>query len=100
MSIFSIFFAASDSDQPICMYELGRNIVRMQMRYPADWEKRLVITTEKKYKRCNDVVIQTKLATNNKVNATVEDFDSKESSSIAYKDHAKRIYDAYIKCSK
>lgn len=61
--IFSIYFCAGESDQPICMYELGRNICRMQMRFPTDWSMRLIITTEYGYKRVKDVSIQTMLAT-------------------------------------
>ena len=34
-TVFSMYFSDGDSDQPICMYELGRNIVRMQMKYPS-----------------------------------------------------------------
>lgn len=61
--IFSMYFCAGESDQPICMYELGRNICRMQMRFPTNWEMRLVVTVEKGYKREKDVNIQTSLAT-------------------------------------
>lgn len=61
--IFSMYFCAGESDQPICMYELGRNICRMQMRFPIDWSMRLIITTEYGYKRAKDVSIQTMLAT-------------------------------------
>ena len=63
MDIFSMYFCSGNSDQPICMYELGRNIVRMQMRFPADWEKRIIITQEHGYRRFADVRIQTILAT-------------------------------------
>lgn len=61
--IFSMYFCAGESDQPICMYELGRNICRMQMRFPTNWEMRLAITVEKGYKRETDVRVQTSLAT-------------------------------------
>ena len=60
--IFSIYFCAGESDQPICMYELGRNICRMQMRFPTNWEMHLAVTVEKGYKREKDVNIQTSLA--------------------------------------
>ena len=63
--IFSMYFCNDNSDQPICMYELGRNIIRMQNRFPTDWEKRIIISVEDGYKRKNDVIIQTGLATNN-----------------------------------
>lgn len=61
MDMFSMYFCNDNSDQPICMYELGRNVVRMQNRFPADWEKRIVISVEKGYKREKDVLVQMKL---------------------------------------
>lgn len=61
MSVFSIYFCNDNSDQPICMYELGRNIVRMQNRFPNDWQDRIVISVEYGYRRKVDVVIQTGL---------------------------------------
>lgn len=65
--IFSMYFADADSDQPICMYELGRNIARMQMRFPNTWMYRIVIAADPNYRRFNDVKIQTKLATYNRI---------------------------------
>ena len=62
-----MYYCNDNSDQPICMYELGRNIVRMQNRFPSDWEKRIVISVEDGYRRKADVLIQTELATQNKV---------------------------------
>lgn len=67
MDIFSMYYCNDNSDQPICMYELGRNIVRMQNRFPSDWERRIVISVEDGYRRQTDVLIQTELATQNKV---------------------------------
>ena len=67
MNIFSMYFCNDNSDQPICMYELGRNIVRMQNRFTYDWEKRIIISVEDGYRRKEDVLIQTELATQNKV---------------------------------
>lgn len=58
MDIFSMYFCESESDQPICMYELGRNIIRMQNRFPNDWEQRIIISIEAGYKRKQDVLIQ------------------------------------------
>ncbi|MBQ8130966.1 MAG: nucleoside 2-deoxyribosyltransferase domain-containing protein [Bacilli bacterium] len=60
--IFSMYFCASESDQPICMYELGRYISRMQSKHPTTWKYRIVISVEDGYKRKNDVLIQTNLA--------------------------------------
>lgn len=62
--IFSMYFANSlESDQPICFYELGRNIERMKQRFPTDWNDRIVVTCEKGFRRWSDVYIQTSLAT-------------------------------------
>ena len=62
MDIFSMYFAYTEkSDQPICFYELGRNIVRMQNRFD-DIDDRIVISYEDKFKREQDVVIQSQLA--------------------------------------
>ena len=61
--IFSMYFCAGESDQPICMYELGRNICRMQTRFPINWDMRIIVTVEKGYKRKKDVYVQTSLAT-------------------------------------
>lgn len=63
--IFSMYFSGGESDQPICMYELGRNIVRIQNKFPASWDKRIVVTSSPNYRRYKDVIIQTTLATNN-----------------------------------
>ena len=78
--IFSMYFSSGESDQPICMYELGRNIMRMQMRFPGDWEERIVISVEDGYRRKQDVLIQTELATNNKiyVNTQISESINKE----------------------
>lgn len=60
--IFSMYFASGESDQPICMYELGRNILRMQQKFMVSWKDHLAISVEDGYKRKNDVLIQTRLA--------------------------------------
>ena len=67
MDIFSMYYCNDNSDQPICMYELGRNILRMQNRFPSDWQRRIIISVEDGYRRKADVLIQTELATQNKV---------------------------------
>jgi hypothetical protein len=61
MDIFSMYFCDDNSDQPICMYELGRNIVRMQNRFPSDWQKRIVVSVEYGYRRRRDVLVQLRL---------------------------------------
>ena len=83
--MFSMYFCDSKSDQPICLYELGRNLQLMQNKYD-NWYNRIIISSEDAYKRKQDVIIQTKLATDNTVlvnsNATPEK-------------HAKNIYVKY-----
>ena len=70
--IFSMFFVSqTQSDQPICFYELGRNIERMKQKFPNDWEKRIIISIDLNFKRANDVIIQTNLASNNKIKINV-----------------------------
>lgn len=61
MDIFSMYFCDGESDQPICMYELGRNIVRMQNRFPSDWQNRIIVSVEEGYKRKKDVITQLQL---------------------------------------
>lgn len=58
MDIFSIYFCNSVSNQPISLYELGRNIVRMQNRFPSDWQDRIVVSVENGYSRTQDIVVQ------------------------------------------
>lgn len=62
MDIFSMFFCGGESDQPICMYELGRNLMTMHVRFPSNWVNRVAITCDNGYKRKQDVIIQTGLA--------------------------------------
>lgn len=64
MDVFSMYFTAGESDQPICMYELGRNLQRMQTSFPEDWTKRVVVSCDEGYRRAADVAIQTELAWN------------------------------------
>lgn len=60
--IFSMYFCRSESDQPICMYELGRNLHKMKTDYPTSYEDRIVVSVEDGYKRECDVKIQMMLA--------------------------------------
>ena len=61
MDIFSMYFC-KDQLQPICLYELGRYIPRMQQRFPEDWASRIAISIEEGYPRRKDVEVQAKLA--------------------------------------
>ena len=63
--IFSMYFCNAPSDQPICMYELGRNISEIKNEYMGTWEHRIIVSVEKGYKREQDELIQIRLATNN-----------------------------------
>lgn len=69
--VFTMYFAGGESDQPICMYELGRNIERMKTRFPDSWMDRIIITCDSSYKRLNDVLVQTRLATDDLVDVNV-----------------------------
>lgn len=63
MDIFSMYFCTSDTSVgPMCFYELGRYICRMQMRFPNSWQKRIIISTDKGYSRADDVCYQTMFA--------------------------------------
>lgn len=57
-----MYFSEGDSDQPICLYELGRNIMTMMQRFPNDYAERMVVSYDKNYRRAQDVKIQTDLA--------------------------------------
>jgi len=73
--LFAMYFAGGESDQPICMYELGRNIERMKERFPQTWYDRIIITCDSTYKRLTDVIVQTRLATDNLVRVNVVEGD-------------------------
>ena len=63
MDIFSMYFCKSDSDQPICLYELGRYLEVMMNNYLEDHLlDRIIISVESGYKRERDVILQTNLA--------------------------------------
>lgn len=89
-TVFSMYFSDGDSDQPICMYELGRNIVRMQMKYPIDWQDRLIISAPYGYKRYSDVLIQTELAC-----GTLDKLLTSPYSKALVDYHVKAIIDTY-----
>jgi hypothetical protein len=84
--IFSMYFVNSESDQPICMYELGRNLMRMKLMYPISCVNRVIITCEDGYSRYNDVKIQSRLALGADVLTP----------NPSAKSHAEEIYKAFI----
>lgn len=63
MDLFTMYFSAGESTQPICMYELGRHLERMQHRFPRDWRQRILVGVEDGYCRKKDVEVQMSLAT-------------------------------------
>lgn len=56
--IFSMFFCSGESTQPICMYELGRHLARLENGSGC---QTAVISVEEGYVRQQDVYIQTRL---------------------------------------
>ena len=71
MNLFCMCFVASESVQPICMYELGRYISEMQRRFPSDWTDRIIIFVEDGYKRKLDVLVQVYFAIYGKIKPIV-----------------------------
>ena len=87
MDIFSMYFCDGESDQPICMYELGRYIAQMQLRFPTDWNRRIIISVEDGYRRINDVIIQTKLVCGYRIRInTQKDYIDKETLRMRHTD--------------
>lgn len=84
--IFSMYFDYTEkSDQPICFYELGRNLIKMEIKFPEDFKKRIIISYKENFKRAKDVEIQTNLALN-----IEEDYMIKQPV-----EHAIKIIEAY-----
>lgn len=85
--IFSMYFDNSNSVQPICFYELGRNLCKIKNNaiFPS-YENRIVVSVREGFSRTNDVVIQTKLAlSDDSIVNIVQDI----------KTHADNIYKTY-----
>jgi hypothetical protein len=82
--IFSMYFVNSESDQPICMYELGVHTTRANL---TNKPFTIVISIEDGYKRENDVLIQTQLSMGD---------DSFINLNANPKNHAEAIYNDYI----
>ena len=92
MDLFSMFFTSGESDQPICMYELGRNLMTMHVKFPGDWENRVVVTYDSNYRRAKDVEVQTTLAFSGntpKYMFSSDDYDT------LVEQHAQNIISAY-----
>lgn len=85
MDIFSMYFSESKSNQPICLYELGRYISEIQKRFPNDYINRIIVSVENGYSRIQDVIIQTQLALGKNIVQT----------NASYKLHAYYIFGSY-----
>ena len=94
MDIFSMYFCGNtESDQPICFYELGRNIERMigERHQPEN----CIITCESDFRRIQDVQIQTALV--NKGNSDIVSvIDIGESRKVSADKHAYRIAEVFL----
>lgn len=94
--MFTMYFAGGESDQPICMYELGRYIERMKQVFPTSWKDRIVITCDSSYRRLKDVIVQTYLATGGEVEVNVAD-GAEESVNTHYKQISSKLKYIYNK---
>jgi len=93
MKIFSMYFCGNTvSDQPICFYELGRNLEVFRANNDLD---HVVITVEGDFKRVQDVVIQVRLVVGNDFSVTVVPIKSDEDRLEAARVHAMKIAEAY-----
>ena len=63
VDIFSMYFTAGQSTQPICMYELGVHLARFELSYKP---LSAIVSVEDGYVRSQDVEIQTQLACSEK----------------------------------
>jgi hypothetical protein len=82
--IFSIWFSNADSDQPICMYELGRHLARWTEGHSKPFF--VCIGVEPGYRREQDVRVQTSLL--------VPDFEIVDSLEA----HVENIVRAVVSC--
>jgi len=93
MDIFSMFFCGGESDQPICMYELGRNLTRHFVRkHPLTYKDSVIISCHSGYRRASDVKFQVFLATHEPEQVYFSD-----DYCDLYDHHAKEILLAYRK---
>lgn len=87
--IFSMYFANTEkSDQPICFYELGRNVTRLVYEKGTEAKSHMVISYDENFRRKQDVMMQTTLATG----GTIIVHETKTP-----QEHARYIIDAYEK---
>ena len=60
--IFSMYFCGGDVIQPICLYELGRNVATQMVQYADSYDKHIVVSSDPTYCRLQDVLTQLALA--------------------------------------
>ena len=90
--IVSMYFCSGESDQPVCMFELGRRLGYIESWCEAHglplYTEELVITAEDGYKRRDEVLHQCSLSAGGKpIVATGDDANPIS--------HAARILEAY-----
>lgn len=112
MDIFSMYFCGNtESDQPICFYELGRNLNIMNERYRSNLgttqkypmiitgvspSTTCIVTCESDFRRIKDVDIQTKLAIGNHHKEVFSVIDISKDREDAAKFHAQKIAEKYF----
>lgn len=90
--IFSMYFCESESTQPICMYELGRNVAKKQQN--KDGADKVIVSAESNYSRYLDVALQLFCAFGEKDGSKV--MTGMKDRNVLVKDHARRILEAYM----
>lgn len=93
--IFSMYFCESESVQPICMYELGRNVAKKFHQYtPERAANSIVVSAEIGYSRYLDVAYQLFCVYGEKdFGKAMTGMKGKD---ILVKDHARRLLVAYM----
>lgn len=94
-NIFSMYFCNSNSDQPICMYELGKNATAIRIT-DDNWAQRIIVSVEDGYRRQEDVNIQMELLTYKDSGIVVNHATPKIHASRIINAYIKKTYDCYI----
>lgn len=93
--IFSMYFCESESVQPVCMYELGRNVAKKFHQYlPEKAANRIVVSAETEYSRYLDVAYQLFCVYGE--NDFVKAMTGMKNKNVLAKDHARRLLVAYM----
>ena len=88
--IFSMYFCNSESVQPICFYELGRNMLYKEIQHGPYISDHVIVSVEDGFKRAQDVTTQISFAFPGLKNKILNLDATPES-------HAKVIYELYRK---